>query len=77
MQQKKTSEEWFSELSAPKGLCIISPDGWDREHFDQSWFFEKITKDEYMDRLFNSVCAYNKEEEKQYDQKNNGKRKRK
>jgi len=58
MDEKKTSEQWFSELSAPKGLCIINPDGWDREHFDQSWFFEKITKEEYMDRIFRSVCVY-------------------
>ena len=58
MEDKKTSEEWFSELSRPRGLCIISPDGWDREHFDQSWFFEKITKEEYLNRLFDSVCVY-------------------
>lgn len=58
MQEMKTSEDWFSELSEPRGLRIISPDGWDREHFDQSWFFEKITKEEYLNRLFNSVCVY-------------------
>lgn len=63
MQEKKTSEDWFSELSAPKGLCIISPDGWDRGHFDQSWFFEKITKEEYLRRLFDSVCVYKNEGE--------------
>lgn len=54
----KTSEEW-------QKLCTIEvydPDGWDRKgDFDYSWYKEKITREEFKDRLYQSTCLFTKE----------------
>ena len=52
---KKTSEEWQSIFPYPK---VIDPDGWDRKNYDYSWKEEKITLEEYENRLSNSTCMY-------------------
>jgi len=48
----KTSQEWQELFPSIK---VIDPDGWDRSNFQFSWYEEKITKDEYDKRLFNST----------------------
>lgn len=54
----KTSEEW-------QKLCtmeVYDPDGWDRQgDFHYSWYEEKITREEFEHRLFQSTCKYTKE----------------
>lgn len=49
----KTSEQWQKELP---NIIILDPDGWDRSNFQFSWREEKITKDEYEKRMFESTC---------------------
>lgn len=52
--QLKTSDEW-------QKLClikIIDPDGWDRLHFEFSWYVEKITRLEFERRLFLSTVEF-------------------
>ena len=58
MEILKTSEEWYSELSFPKGIVILDPDGWDRSRFEYSWFIEKISEEEYRNRLLDSTCQF-------------------
>jgi hypothetical protein len=52
---KKTSEEWQSIFPYPK---VLDHDGWDRKNFDYSWKEEKITLEEYENRLSNSTCMF-------------------
>jgi len=52
---KKTSEEWSKEY----GPEVIDPDGWDRTNFQYSWYEEKITKEEYENRLVKSTIIFN------------------
>ena len=52
---KKTSEEWQSIFPYPK---VLDPDGWDRKNYDYSWKEEKITLEEYENRLSNSTCMF-------------------
>lgn len=51
----KTSEQWSKETP---NLIVYDPDGWGRGNFQFSWFEEKITKEEFSIRLFNSTCVY-------------------
>lgn len=50
----RTSEEWQKLLPNPK---VLDPDGWDRANFDHSWNEEKISRQEYEDRLIQSTCT--------------------
>lgn len=52
---KKTSEEWQSIFPYPK---VLDPDGWDRKNYGYSWKEEKITLEEYENRLSNSTCMF-------------------
>lgn len=52
----KTSEEWQKEYPNPK---VLDPDGWDRGNWDFSWKEEKITIEEYKNRLMTSTCMGN------------------
>ena len=52
---KKTSEEWQSIFPYPK---VLDHDGWDRKNYDYSWKEEKITLEEYENRLSNSTCMF-------------------
>lgn len=37
---------------------VLDHDGWDRKNFDYSWKEEKITLEEYENRLSNSTCMF-------------------
>lgn len=58
MSELKTSEQWFKELSEPKGISLVDTAGWDDLNFDYSWFQEKITKEEYLEKLMYSTVVY-------------------
>jgi hypothetical protein len=49
MNEVKTSEQWKQELF-PK-VTILDYDGYDRENIQFSFFEEKVTKDEFLDRF--------------------------
>lgn len=53
---KKTSAEWNKE----DNWIILDPDGWDRKNYDYSFYEEKITKEEYTNRLYRSTCIFPK-----------------
>jgi len=44
----KTSKEWLEEYPHIK---LLDPDGWDRKNFYYSFNVEKITKQEFINRL--------------------------
>lgn len=48
---RKTSEEWNKLYN----IKILDPDGWDRKNFHYSWYKEKITKEEFHNRLLRST----------------------
>lgn len=50
---KKTSAEWY-ETERDKYI-IMDPDGWDRRNYQYSFYEEKITKEEYDQRVFYST----------------------
>lgn len=50
---RKTAKYW-NERIKPK-VYIIDPDRWDREHYEYSFYKEKITKKEYKKRLSKST----------------------
>lgn len=52
----KTSEEWQEQFKHL--IRVMDPDGWDRKNFDNSWYKEKITKDEFFGRVCSSTCAF-------------------
>lgn len=49
----KTSEEWAKEYDRAE---VLDPDGWDRANFYYSWFEEKITFEEFEQRVMASTC---------------------
>jgi len=53
-----TSEKWQELYPNPK---VIDPDGWDREHYEWSWYKQSITYKEYQRRLSLSTCMNYKE----------------
>lgn len=51
----KTSKEWYDD---EKHLyTLLNADGWDRENFQYSFFEEKITKEEYTERITVSTLS--------------------
>lgn len=48
---KKTSSEWIKEV----GYEVIDPDGWNRSDFQNSWYEEMITYQEFQIRLLGST----------------------
>lgn len=56
MKEKKTSKEWY-ETIRDSGLIILDPDGWDRENYQYSFNEEKITKEEFLNRLIRSTTG--------------------
>jgi hypothetical protein len=48
---KKTSSEWIKEV----GYEVIDPDGWNRSDFQNSWYEEMITYQEFQKRLLGST----------------------
>lgn len=53
----KTSAEW-SELDV-SGIIVLDPDGWDRSNYQYSYYEEKITHDEYLNRRMFSTVLFN------------------
>jgi len=51
----RTSNEWYNILYPKGDLIIYDPDGWDRTNYQYSFHEEKITKEEFNKRLFNST----------------------
>ena len=47
-----TSQEW--SLKYPD-VVVLDPDGWDRSNFKHSWYEEKISLNEYKNRVFAST----------------------
>ncbi len=55
----KTSEEWYKEINEKKDVVkILDPDGWDRSNYDFSWKEEKISMEDFYDRLVGSTCSF-------------------
>lgn len=53
MSETKTSVEW-KEFLCPE-LVILDPDGWDRRKYEYSFMEEKVTKEEFLNRLAHST----------------------
>lgn len=60
---KKSSMEWLSEPEF-EGIEIISPDGWDKNFGTHSFHNEKITKEEFEQRLLKSELYFKKKKKK-------------
>lgn len=56
-EELKTSEEWTDMVKKKLGVLffICDPDGWDRINFHHSFNVEKISKEEYKNRLVMST----------------------
>lgn len=56
-RETKSSEEWSKD---PKfsHITILDPDGWDRQNYEQSWFIEKISAEEYDYRMTQSTIMW-------------------
>lgn len=54
----KTSQEWQEIFYTIK---VADPDGWDRKNFQYSWHEERITREEYNNRIEKSTVMINKE----------------
>lgn len=54
----KTSQEWQEIFYTIK---VVDPDGWDRKNLQYSWNEEKITREEYSNRIEKSTVMINKE----------------
>ena len=50
---KQTSEEWQKECD----YIVTDADGWDRKNYHYSWYVEKITYDEFLQRLIRSTIT--------------------
>lgn len=55
----KTSQEWERLVPSEYKLIIMNPDGWDRKNFQYSFYEEKITKVEFINRLASSTIMGN------------------
>lgn len=56
---KKTSEQWYNSLPSEDRVIILNPDGWDRTNYQYSYFVEKITLDEFQNRVLRSTSFRN------------------
>lgn len=52
----KTSIEWQEEYFE---IQVLDPNGWNRKNLQYSWHEEKITLQEYKNRLLESTCKFN------------------
>lgn len=55
----KTSQEWEQLVPSEFKLIIMDPDGWDRKNFQYSFYEERITKIEFINRLASSTIMGN------------------
>lgn len=51
-----TSEDWMKLIDNPEWR-ILDPDGWDRKNFQQSWYEERITANEFQRRAMYSTLS--------------------
>jgi len=58
IETRRPSAIWYELVSVPKGIEILDPDGWDRQHFNHSWYKECITEREYNKRLSLSTLQF-------------------
>ena len=50
----KTSEQWQCFFPSVR---VLDPDGWDRRgDYHYSWYVERITREEYENRVIMSTC---------------------
>lgn len=57
--KKQTSEYWYLKLRETEDIVIYDPDGWDRKNYQYSFYEEKITKEEFDERVMWSTCLWN------------------
>lgn len=58
--ETKTSKEWMELIPEKYKLILLDPDGWDRKNYDYSFNEERITKEQFMDRLaFSTIQCLN------------------
>lgn len=48
----RTSKEWYSEIKDK--IQILDYEGWDSNNFDYSFNLERISKQEFYNRLYSS-----------------------
>ena len=58
LETRRPSSVWYTILTAPEGIEILDPDGWDRKDFIYSWEKECITEVQYKQRLGLSTIGY-------------------
>jgi len=58
MDELRTSEEWQKVCK----ITVLDPDGWDRGNYKYSWCEEKISREEFMNRVIPSTCMFNIED---------------
>lgn len=51
MPDLRTSEEW-SQIHTD--MIVYDPDGWDRKNLQFSWYEERITEEEFLQRRMRS-----------------------
>lgn len=56
----RTSIEWYKNLQKHYNITILDYDGWDRDNFDYSFNEEKITSEEFDERLVKSTVIAGK-----------------
>lgn len=55
-ESKKTSEQWQKQFP---DIIVLDPDGWNRgERYNFEWFKEKITLEEYKNKVMRSTCEF-------------------
>lgn len=55
---RKTSDDWFNQLYPNNEIKITDPLGWDKDNFSESWYNEKITKEQFNMRVLLSEIDY-------------------
>lgn len=53
-EELHTSQEWQDHF----GCLVYDPDGWDRQNYQYSWYEEKITEDEFRNRVSKSSMLW-------------------
>ncbi len=52
---KKSSNDWWHDDPQFQTMRIMDPDGWDRENLQYSFYEEKVTHEEFENRLLRST----------------------
>lgn len=56
LESKKTSSEWYSSIYPQNDLSIIDANGWNKSNYKYSFFEERISLEEFQNRISNSTC---------------------